>query len=157
MKKTLRRILSLTLAFILICTLTTTAFAVATSETELMIYPYDDKLLTHKILGYSNQVHAVISIEYTNGDPIPAGYSFYHDGYIDYQYCPENQLRPDRYIANRKTSSGTAIGSSKIISTNQLSSGYMMIDASMWFKTEFDTTHASINHKYPDTIYVCIY
>ena len=153
--KKLRKISALMLALVLICFLSISAFAI-NEPTAALDYEFDDIRMWHKIVGYNRKAHAIISFEYLDGTPVPSSYAFSYSGSIDYQYCPEEYMNPRYYEDGRKTDSGSATGSQKIINTGYVPTGYLMIDASMYFTTQFSTTHDDINHSRPDRIYVAI-
>lgn len=66
-------------------------------------------------------------------------------------------MHPNYYEDGYKTASNSATGPQKVIATDYIPVGYVMIDASMRFTTQFSTTHGDINHSRPDTITVDIY
>ena len=151
-----RKISALVLALALICALAASVFAI-NEPTEQMQYNYDDMRMWHTVVGYTRKAHAVISFEYLDGSDVAADFAFSYSGSIDYQYCSEDYLLPRYYEDGHKNASGSATGSQKVIATNSISAGYVMIDASMCFTTQFSTTHSNVNHNRPDTITVVIY
>ena len=158
MKKSVRRILSLALALVLVSALAATVSAELVMETEYKEYFYDDIVMTHKIIGFANKANAMISFKHTDGSSVPNDYEFSYSGDIDYQYCPEDWVRPLYYVQGHKDAEDDSVtGSSTIISTGLITSGHIMIDASMCFETTFETVHATVIHNRPDTIYVGIY
>lgn len=159
MKKSARRILTLVLTLVLICALAVIAFAEEPIVSESVNYSQagGEFIMTHTLRGYDTRAVAVISYSYYDGTPAPDNYWFTYDGYIDYQYCPEDQIRPSSFVSARKTASGIGTGPSVTISTNTLSSGYMMVDASMRFTTQFRYGGFTITHTNPTTIYIGIY
>ena len=160
MKTKFRRILTLVLTLVLICALAVAAFAEEEEEpieSASMTYQYGDIYMTHTIAGYDNYAKAVISFAYEDGEPMAVGFMFDYSGRIDYQYCPEDQIRPSNYVeASKSVPSSSKTGYSVSIDTNTTPTGCMMVDASMRFTTQFVVSNANINHNRPDTIYVAI-
>ena len=154
--KKFRKISALMLALALIFVLSISAFAI-NEPSEALDYECDDIRMWHTIVGYTRKAHAIISFEYLDGTPVPSSYAFSYSGRIDYTYCNAERVHPNYYEDGSKTASGSATGSQKIISTDYIPVGYVMIDASMRFTTQFSTTHDDINHSRPDTITVVIY
>ncbi|MBQ5608215.1 MAG: hypothetical protein IIU86_04250 [Oscillospiraceae bacterium] len=157
MKKSARRILTLVLSLVLICALAITAFALTEMARDHINYEHDGVIMTHQIIGYDTKVIAVISFEAPGDYDLPNDFGFDYSGYIDYQYCREEQVRPENYVAGRKNATDHSNRIAQQISTNSLESGYVMIDASMRFSVQFETEHSSVNHNRPDTIYIGIY
>lgn len=159
MKTKFRRTLTLVLTLVLICALALTAFAVNTErpiESTSREYDYGQIHLVHTIEGYDKYAKAVISFHYENGDPVPYNYISKSGGDIDFQYCPEDHIHPSTYVEDSQTFPVTQhTGPVVAVSTNSLANGYMMVDASMFFTTEFKVLNATLYHS-PNVIYVAI-
>ena len=154
--KKLRKISALILALALVCVLSISAFAI-NEPTEAQYYDHDDIRMWHTVIGYPRKAHAVISFTYLDGTDVANDFEFSYSGRIDYTYCNADQVHPNYYEDGYKTASDSATGPRKVISTNYISVGYVMIDASMRFTTQFSTAHSDVNHNRPDTITVVIY
>ena len=157
MKTRFRKIAALTLSLVLICALAAVAFATNNTVTDYRNYTYDNLKLQHKLVCYENKANAIISLFNLDGTVPTYAVSFSYNGVINYQYCWSEQVIPRNYVSDEKYASGSSSIYTKVITTGNVGSDNIMIDASMSFHTTFNTEHATVIHNNPDTIYVSYY
>ena len=125
MKKSARRILTLVLTLVLVCTLAAIALAV------------DDEYQVSAV-SESTDCHDVYFRTFVGGDGTcaiakmvvenPGEGSFDATVILDYTYCPDNQMRPSAYLTGTKTHSFTRYTGVKH-TDHTLGSSYTMIEA----------------------------
>ena len=151
MKTKFRRTLTLVLALVLVCALAVAAFAEEPIESTSRVYDYGQIIMTQTIEGYDKYASAVITFCYEDGDLVPYNYISKSGGDIDYQYCPEDLIRPSAYVEDSQTFPYVQhTGPVVTVSTDDLANGYMMVDA------EFKVLNGTLYHNDPDVIYVAI-
>ena len=153
MKKSARRILTLALTLVLICTFAVSAFAVSSDPSESRVYPYGNVKMIQEISGNDDRATSWIKFVTLDGTPSEDITYFDFDGRISYTYGLEG-CRPNERTAAGIDRSGRAYTSYVSRSTSNLSGGNIMYTASMRFSVTFNTANATVYHNNPATITV---
>jgi hypothetical protein len=149
--KKFRRISTLALTLVLICTLAATAFAVSI-ESDSAETDFGNLHLKVTLEVADTEIKATTTISRVVSDSTGTA-----DVGMTYTYCREDQVRPSYYQTGRHSGTLFVDGNSRTASlTKDVGSGYVVIDATAQFVVDVTTQNVTAEYA-PNPLHVDYY